>query len=168
MAFTLMKLIRHILILATLSAVAFAQTAAPAPAPAIVTLQDEVELYGAITSLDRGATKVIDGKPQGVPFTFSASVRFALALDASMVKLKAEAYQNAANATRARLDPKGAPDHASENSITQAILAELQPVFAKADPLPPALQKIALADLNLDANPIPLDTLTKLRLIIQQ
>lgn len=165
MAFTLMKIIRHILILATLSAVAFA--AEPSATP-VVTLQDEVELYGAITSLDRGATKVIDGKPQGVPFTFSASVRFALALDASMVKQKAEAYQNAANATRARLDPKGAPDHASENSITQAILAELQPVFAKADPLPPALQKISLADLNLDANPIPLDTLTKLRLIIQQ
>lgn len=159
--------INIICVLAVLSTALFAQPATPVTTP-IVTVQDEVELYGAITSLDRGATKVIDGKPQAVPFTFSASVRFTLALDASMVKQKAEAYQNAANATRARIDPKGSPDRPSENSITQAILAELAPVFAKQDPLPPPLQKIALADLNLDANPIPFDTLTKLRLIIQQ
>ena len=157
-----MKRLPVALLFAAAASAAFAETPAPMVAP--VTLQDEIELYSAITSLDRGTTKVIDGKPQQVPYTFSGPTRFALSIDAGLVKAKAEAYQNTALSVRSRLDPKSTNDNAS----VAAVSAELNPVFSKVDASPPTFQKIPLADLNLDANPIPFDTLTKLKLIIQQ
>lgn len=162
-----MKTINRLIaiLFAATAAVCFAQSA---PAPAPITLQDEIELYNAITSLDKGTVKMVEGKPQAVPFVFSAATRFALGIDASLVKIKAEAYQNTATAIKAQIDPKGSPDKPAENGVAQAMTAALMPLYTKADPTPPAFQRIPLADLNLDANPIPLDTLTKLRLIIQQ
>src|SRR5580692_5063656 len=101
-------------LIAVAASSALAQTPIPTPnaASSAITVQDEVELYSAITSLDRGTTKVIDGKPQQVPFTFSGPTRFALSIDAGLVKAKAEAYQNTALSVRSRIDPKGANDNA--------------------------------------------------------
>ena len=41
-------------------------------------------------------------------------------------------------------------------------------LFPRPDPDTPALQKVALSDLNLDANPIPIQILVALKPVIQQ
>lgn len=155
---------RYLSVFAALCASAFAAEPAPVVTPAI-TVQQEVELYNAITALDRGTTKVIDSKPQAVPFTFSAVTRYTLAIDAGLVKPKAEAYEATALSIRAEIAPKGTE---ISNEQQQQLSAKLTPLFQKDDPLPPSLQKVSLADLNLDANPISIDVLTKLKPIIQQ
>lgn len=153
--------LRIISVSAALSAAAFAQSTPPSVP--VLTVQQEVELYNAIKSLDQGTVKVIDGKPQAVPFVFSSATRFAMALDAAAVKPKVEAYQTTAVAAQARLDPSGKNEPTSQAKLN----AELMPLYLDVDKTGPVvLQKVALADLNLDANPIGMDTLTKLKLII--
>ena len=94
---------KHIIAIALLAftASAFAQATHP-----LLTTQEECDLSNAVSSLDAGCSKVIDGKPQTVPYTFSGAVRFALAIDAGLVKPKLDAYLVASASVRARLDPE--------------------------------------------------------------
>jgi len=135
-----------------------------------ITVQQEVELYQAILSLDRGGVKLIDSKATAVPFTFSAATRYALAVDADLVKKPFDEYSKAADAKRGEIAPKASTNGSAEAALTNAqqatLESELAPVAAARDPLP-EFKKIALPDLNLDTNPITTDALMKLRVIIQ-
>jgi len=143
---------------------AFTSLAFAEPTHPLLTIQQECDLYNAISALDLGCIKVIDGKPQSVPFLFPGSVRFSLSIDASLVRPKVDAYAAATSATRGRLDPKSEKTNATEEAVTK----ELYPIFHKIDADTPVLQKISLADLNLDSNFIPIQILVALKPIIQE
>lgn len=143
---------------------AFAQSSS---APKL-TVRECVELYGALTTLDKGGSKVVDGKEAHVPFIFASTVRWTLSCDESAVKVIAEDF----NANKARIVGEVASRQTKDDPSASAkfdagVDKELEPILKGAAPDPqPVLKKVSLADLALDTNNVDIATLSGLRPII--
>lgn len=134
------------LILALLPAFAFA-------APAPLTFQQEVGLYNAITALDSGGTKNVDGKSTPFSFEFSGATRATLARDLVAVTPAANALSKVQ--VQRTLEISGGKPVDPNDAVTNAkINAAITAEFEKVDPNAPTLITISSADLRLDTNPI--------------
>ncbi len=133
-----------------------------------LTVRQAVELFSALSALDKGGSKVIDGKEAHVPFAFPSTVRWTLASDKAAVKAVAEQFNETKDAIVGDIAAKQSKDDPSATAkFNAAVDKALEPILSAPVPDPqPALKKVSLADLQTDTNPIDIDVLTELRPII--
>ena len=153
-----------------LAAAALLPSIAPAGAaePLRLTVEQALDLLAGLTALDGHEELVGEGKQQQkivVPYTLGGPLRQAIFHDITATKPVAADFQNARNAVvielskgAGKLDP-GSPESAKLALQTQAMMA--QPVDLKLD-------RIKLADLKLDSNPIPGTVLAQLAPILDE
>lgn len=161
-----MKPMKNVLLAVLLTASLIPAKAAPT-APDTLTVRQEVELFNAIASLDKGGSKLVDGKEAHAPFVFTAATRWTLSCDSSAVKSAAEAFTTLRDSVVGKAAASQAKDDPAANAKMNAqVDKELTPLLDAGAPFPVVLRKLSLADLALDTNPIDVQTLTGLRPII--
>ena len=142
---------------------------AAAVPPDKLTVRQVVQLYTAIDALDKGGSKVVDGKEAHVPFTLSSETNWTLSGDKLQLEKEASRYDSLKTAKAAELAAHFSKDDpTAQVKLNAALDKEMTPILDLAceiDPLP-VLKKISRADLQLDSNPIDMTTLMNLRLII--
>lgn len=156
--------------LITASLVLFVAPLIPAQAaslpPDTLTVRQEVELFTAISALDKGGSKLIDGKEAHVPFVLTAATRWTLSYDSSLVKADAENFTTLRDSIVGKIAGAQAKDDpAASAKMNAQVDKELTPILDAAG-RSLTFHKVSLADLSLDTNPIDVSTLTGLRPII--
>lgn len=137
--------------------------------PFMITVRQEVELFQAITALDQGGSKIIDGKEAHIPFQFSSGVRWTLSGDLDSVKGAYDRFESLSSQKQGEEAAKQKKDDmAAQAKMNAAVDADLTAILNMAADPQPKIKKVSLADLQLDTNPIPMSILTKLRPIISE
>lgn len=133
-----------------------------------LTVRQALEIFAAIGALDKGGSKIIDGKEAHVPFILSATVRWTLSGDKSQLADIAERFNSESKDIQAQAgSAQKTGDQAAQVKFNDTTDKQLQPVLnAKTEVSLSSLKMISLSDLQLDTNPIDVDTLSGLRLII--
>lgn len=149
-----------------------AATAAFADSPKL-TVRQEVELYNAISSIDKGqVVKGSDGKEQHLPFVFSAESRWTLSGDAAEVKSVAESWKSTSDQILADLTAKFHPDPKGDPVANSRIQAEFdkqtEAILSSVPEKQPTLKFLTKADLNLDQNSFDSGVLVALRVIVKE
>lgn len=142
------------LLTVAIAAVCSLSAAETAPKPPL-TFNQEVGLYNAITALDQGGIRNVDGKAAQVAFDFTAHTRLALVRDLQAVT---PAFM-AIDKTRAAklLEITGGRAIDKDDPVVNAKMSvAMQAALDTADPAAPRLETITEGDLKLDSNPIPM------------
>lgn len=148
-----------ILLVLSFALAAFSAQAAP------LTVQQEVSLYDAITALDQGGVKNVDGKAAAYQFDFSAHTRIALSRNLVLVQ-PAQAAIAKVRAQKVLEFTGGKPADDKDASLNAKVELAIRAELEKDDPKSPKLEMISEADLKLDTNIIPFKTQAGLAPII--
>lgn len=148
-----------------------AAAVSPAAAQVTLTVEQEVNLFRALSAMDTGAVKIIDNKAVTVPFDLSADTRFTLAKDLLLVTPDAKAFEQArvseSNGDFPTITDKDG--NKVQNTADPAANVKFQAAMQKIAERKAALQleTVARGDLKLDTNPFPTQVLAGLMPIIR-